>query len=103
MAKLWMFLALAVLATPAADGQSTKNNGARVGKAGFLLNVIAFEKCPAGRFAGSNRRAIAVQADYTGIATDSASRVNRIVLQSGEDFLVQDGNACDADGATLQL
>lgn len=103
MAKLWMFLALAVLTAPAAHGQSTKNNGARVGKAGYLLNVIAFERCPRGDFAGSNRRSIAVQADYTGVATDGASTVNKVFLSSGEDFAVQDGNACDADGAELEL
>jgi hypothetical protein len=103
MAKLGMFLALAVLATPAVHGQSTKSNGARVGKAGYLLNVIAFERCPRGDFAGSNRRSIAVQADYTGIATDRASGVNKIFVGSGEGFQVQDGNACDANGASLQL
>lgn len=103
MAKLWMVFALAVLATPAAFAQSVKNNGARVGKTGYLLNVIAFEKCPAGDFAGSNRRTIAVQADYAGIATDRASNVNKIVVHSGADVRVLDGNACDANGAALQL
>lgn len=102
MTKLWMVLALAALATSAA-AQSPKNNGARVGKAGFLLNVIAFEQCPKGDFAGSNRRAIAVQADYTGVATDKSSYVNKIFVRSGTGLRVQDGNACDADGATLEL
>jgi hypothetical protein len=102
MAKLWMALALAVLAT-SAGGQSLKNNGARVGKDGVLLNVIAFERCPRGDFAGSNRRTIAVQADYAGIATDTASYVNKIFLRSGTEVRVQDGNACDATGATLEL
>ena len=103
MAKLWMVLALAVLATPAAFAQSTKSNGARVGKTGYLLNVVAFEKCPSGDFAGSNRRTIAVEADHTGIATDRASNVNKIVVQSGADVRVLDGNACDGNGASLQL
>ena len=103
MAKLWMALALAVLATPAAHAQSTNNNGARVGKTGYLLNVIAFDKCPRGHFAGSNRRTIAVAADYTGVAADRASSVNKIVVHSGPDVRVLDGNACDANGATLQL
>jgi len=103
MARLWTFLALAVLTAPAAHGQSAKNNGARVGKAGYLLNVIAFERCPRGDFAGSNRHSIAVQADYTGIATDSASGVNKVFVQSGDGFQVLDGNACDANGASLQL
>jgi hypothetical protein len=103
MTKLWMSaLALAALATAAA-GQSTNNNGARVGKEGYLLNVIAFDRCPRGDFAGSNRRTIAVQADYTGVSTDAESYVNKIFVQSGSDVRVQDGNACDANGAQLQL
>jgi hypothetical protein len=102
MKRLFTFLALAVLATPAALAQSSNgnNNGARVGKAGFLLNVSAFERCPAGEFAGSNRHQIAVQADYTGNATN---RVNKIFLRSGPGFQVQDGNACDETGAYVQL
>ena len=83
MRRLLTFLTLAVLATPAAYGQNGNNNGARVGKAGFLLNVSAFEKCPRGDFAGSHRRSIAVQADYTGVATDNASKVNKIFLRIG--------------------
>lgn len=103
MAKLWMVFALAVLATSAAHAQSAKGNGARVGKTGYLLNVIAFEKCPGGDFAGSNRRTIAVEADYTGNAADRAANVNKIVVHSGADVRVLDGNACDSNGATLQL
>lgn len=103
MRRLLAFLTLAVLATPAAYGQNGNNNGARVGKAGFLLNVSAFERCPAGDFGGSRRRAIAVQADYTGVATDNASKVNKIFLRSGADFRVQDGNACDQSGAYFEL
>jgi hypothetical protein len=103
MIKLLTFLTLAVLATPAAYGQNGNNNGARVGKAGFILNVSAFERCPRGDFAGSHRRAIAVQADYTGPATVNASKVNKIFLRSGTDFQVQDGNACDQTGAYLEL
>ena len=86
MRRLLTFLTLAVLATPVAYGQNGNNNGARVGKAGFLLNVSAFEKCPRGGFAGSHRRSIAVQADYTGVATDNASKVNKVFLRSGADF-----------------
>jgi hypothetical protein len=103
MARLLTLLLLAALATTTAHAQSPKNNGARVGKAGYLLNVIAFDKCPRGDFAGSNRRSIAVQADFAGVATDTASTVNKVFLQSGTNFQVQDGNACDADGARLQL
>ena len=107
MKRLFTFLALVVLATPAALAQSSNgnnsNNGARVGKAGFLLNVSAFEQCPAGEFTGSNRHQIAVQADYTGVATDNTAKVNKIFLSSGPGFQVQDGNACDETGAYVQL
>jgi len=102
MGRLLPFLTLAVLAMPV-YGQNANNNGARVGKTGFLLNVIAFDRCPHADMTGSNRRAIAVQADYTGIATDRASRVNKVFLGSGADLSVQDGNACDQNGAYLEL
>lgn len=102
MAKRWMVLALAALASTAV-AQSTSNNGARVGKEGYLLNVIAFERCPRGDFAGSNRRTIAVQADYVGVSTDAESYVNKIFVRSGPEVRVHDGNACDANGAQLQL
>jgi hypothetical protein len=103
MGRLLAVLTLGVFAMPAAYGQNANNNGARVGKTGFLLNVIAFDRCSRADMAGSNRRAIAVQADYTGVATDQASRVNKIFLGSGADLLVRDGNACDQNGAYLEL
>jgi hypothetical protein len=103
MGRLLSFFTLAVLVMPAAYGQNANNNGARVGKTGFLLNVIAFDRCPRAGMAGSNRRAIAVQADYTGVGTDQASKVNKIFLGSGTDLSVQDGNACDQNGAYLEL
>ena len=103
MGRLLTFLTLAAVATSAANAQNGNNNGARVGKAGFLLNVNAFEECPAGDFTGSERRAIAVQADYTGNAADKASRVNKIFVRSGGAFRVQDGNACDTSGAYFEL
>jgi len=95
-------LALAMtLAATAAMGQSG-NNGARVGVGGFMLNVIAFEQCPAGEFQDSNRHQIAVQASFTGAGQDKTARTNKIFLRSGEDFSVEDGNACD-DGASFYL
>jgi hypothetical protein len=103
MGRLLRVLTLAVLAAPAASGQNGNNNGARVGKTGFLLNVNAFERCPDGDFTGSQRRAIAVQADYTGNSADKASRINKIFVRSGGDFRVQDGNACDPTGAYFEL
>jgi hypothetical protein len=77
-------------------------NGAKVGKNGFMLNVIAFEQCPSGDFIDSNRHQIAVQANYAGNARDKTIKVNKIFLKAGEDFWVQDGNACDG-GANFYL
>ena len=103
MKKLLMLLLLAVMVTPGAFAQSAKGNGARVGRTGFLLNVKAFAQCPKGAFTGSHRHQIAVQADFTGVATDDTVRVNKIFLDSGPGFHVQDGNACDDSGAYFQL
>jgi hypothetical protein len=95
MGKLLALLALAVLATPAAHAQNGHDNGAKVGRKGFLLNVKAFDQCPAGDFTDSNRREIAVQA--------AGAEANKIFLSSGPSFLVQDGNACDQNGAYFSL
>ena len=101
MRKLLTLLALTVLAANGALAQSG-NNGAKVGKNGFLLNVNAYERCPSGDFLDSNRHMIAVQADYTGNATDKTVKLNKIFLKSGDDFWVEDGNACE-DGANFYL
>ncbi len=77
-------------------------NGAKVGKDGYLLNVIAFDKCPGGDFVNSNRHQIAVQANYTGNGNDKTAKVNKIFLKEGDGFWVQDGNACD-NGANFFL
>jgi hypothetical protein len=125
MGKLLGLLALAVFVAPAAyaqpagkgankggnsganhgpnNGANHANNGARVGKTAFLLNLHAFDKCPAGDFTGSNRHSIAVLSGHSGTAADGAAKVNKIFLQSGTQFAVQDGNACDQNGAYFQL
>lgn len=101
---LLVVTATAVFASTGALAQNTSNgNGAKVGKQGYLLNVIAFEKCPGGEFVDSNRHQIAVQANYTGSGTDKSSKTNKIFLRAGEDFRVQDGNACDRTGARFEL
>lgn len=82
-------------------GNRPPGNGAKVGNGGYLLNIIAFDQCPAGDFLDSNRHQIAVQADYTGNGTDKTSKTNKIFLKAG-DFRVLDGNACD-DGAQFYL
>ncbi len=70
-----------------------------VGPGGFSLEVIAFENCPGGDFTDSNRRMIAVQANYQFVDGDLASnqhhklvnelvRNNTIKLTPGPDFQV---------------
>jgi hypothetical protein len=90
-----------------------KGNGAATGPGGFMLNVIAYDICPAGDFTGSNRHHIAVQANYSldqkGKLAVDIVRTNTIKLTSsgvGGDFQVLDGNACSnrgKDGAELTL
>jgi hypothetical protein len=93
--------AAALLAATVVSAQGS-NNGASVGSGGFLLNVIAFEQCPAGDFLDSNRHQIAVEANYTGNGTDKTAKTNKIFLKAGEDFQVYDGNACEG-GAEFYL
>ncbi|MGD8746055.1 MAG: hypothetical protein PVI02_06880, partial [Gammaproteobacteria bacterium] len=93
----------AILAAGVASAEPNGNgNGAAVGKGGFLLNVHAYDQCPGGDFLDSNRRQIAVQNGAAGNGADKTVKINKIFLQPGEDFWVQDGNACD-DGANFYL
>ena len=85
----------AIMASVVLAQNRDNGNGAKVGKDGFMLNVIAFEQCPSGDFLNSNRHQIAVQANYAGHASNKTAKVNKIFLKKGEDFWVQDGNACD--------
>lgn len=88
-------------------------SGAATGKGGFLLNVVAYDNCPAGEFTDSNRHHIAVQADYqldqSGNLAGTIVRTNTIKLTSsgvGGDFQVLDGNACadrGKDGAEFVM
>ena len=83
----------------------------------YNLQVIAYDKCPAGDFTESNRHQIAVKANYQVMSGDLASnqggvlksdllKQNTILLTPSDtgDFQVADGNACDPnDGAELIL
>ncbi len=97
MKKLLTVMALiGVLAASQALAQNGGiGNGAKVRKDAFLLNVIAFNECPDGEFLNSNRHQMAVQATFTGSGRNKAAKVNKIFLRPGDDFWVQDGNACD--------
>ena len=74
MTRLVTVIAITLFGMLAASDVLAQNrgngNGAKVGKNGFMLNVIAFEQCPSGDFIDSNRHQIAVQANYAGNARD---------------------------------
>jgi hypothetical protein len=98
-------VAALILSSPALAG---KGNGLPPGPR-YVLNVIAFDRCPAGDFLGSNRHMIAVQAGFDDGMTagknakpDPFLRNNDILLSAG-DFGVIDGNGCDAKGAAFRL
>src|SRR5262249_51322427 len=67
------------------------------------------DTCPTGTFDNSNRRAIAVQANFSKIASNqdlnTLTKVNSIFLTPSTDgtFQVLDGNACNSNGALVQL
>jgi hypothetical protein len=84
----------------------------------YMLNVIAFDSCPAGDFTGSNRHMIAVKANFDPYTSDPLKpltgtqagklvsemiKTNTIALTPGTDFQVLDGNACSKEGAVFQL
>jgi hypothetical protein len=107
----------AIIVSLIATGSAFGANG--VGPGGFSLEIIAFENCPDGDFTGSNRRMIAVEANYQVVDGDMKSnqhhtlvkdliRNNTISLMPaplGEGFQVLDGNACGTGkaDAILQL
>jgi hypothetical protein len=102
MKRLPILAALvATLAVGDAAAQGN-GNGAAVGKGGFLLNVHAYDQCPGGTFLDSNRHQIAVQNGAAGNGADKTVKINKIFLRKGDEFQVQDGNACD-DGAYFYL
>jgi hypothetical protein len=86
----------------------------------YMLNVIAFDNCPAGDFTDSNRHMIAVQANFTaggsgdltstqaGKLVGEMMKTNTIALTPtppalGNTFQVLDGNACSKGGAEFML
>jgi len=87
----------------------------------YMLNVIAFDNCPAGDFTDSNRHMIAVQSDFgtidpvAGTTSNQAGKLykdfvstNTISLtptppELGNVFQVIDGNACSKGGGEFML
>ncbi|MGH7797034.1 MAG: hypothetical protein ACREQ2_19395 [Candidatus Binatia bacterium] len=83
----------------------------------YMLNVIAFDNCPAGDFIGSNRHMIAVKANFDSYSDPSQPltgtqagklaseliKTNTIALTPGIDFQVLDGNGCSNGGAEFML
>jgi hypothetical protein len=113
MKRLFIFVLFACFYSTAA----LAGNG--VGPGGFSLEIIAFENCPDGDFTGSNRRMIAVEANYQVIEGDMKSNQHHTLVKNlirnntislvpapeGESFHVLDGNACGSgkQDAILQL
>ena len=73
----------------------------------YSMNVIAHDICPAGSFVDTSRRTIAVLANFTdnpdGSQFASIDKTNKIFLTPSTDFSVADGNACDGNGAIVDL
>ena len=78
----------------------------------YMLNVIAFDNCPAGDFTDSNRHMIAVKSNFgtnqAGTIYRDMIRTNTISLtqtpvELGNAFQVIDGNACSKGGAEFML
>ena len=73
----------------------------------YSVEVIAHNTCPLQEFDGSNRRSIAVLANYNDSTVPNEDlnldKTNAIYLTPGAGFQVLDGNACDRNGGMLQL
>jgi len=75
----------------------------------YSLQIIAHDRCPKGTFDNSNRRSIAVLADFTpdvntgDVFVTIEDKRNLIFLVPGDTFQVLDGNACNQGGAVFQL
>ena len=114
--KKLLLLTILVIAATLAEGSGTALAGSPVSTLAtdkvYNVEIIAHANCPKGSFTGSNRRVIAVQADFkTGLTPGEVTvdlptdNTNLIFLVPGPDFQVLDGNACDTrnNGAVLQL
>jgi hypothetical protein len=94
-------------------------NGSSTGSH-YNLNILGKDNCSGDDLTGSNRHSIQVLLDYSDgdggywdYSTDPATwvpsyevdldRRNKIFLAEGTDFDVLDGNACDSDGAKIEL
>ena len=88
-------------------GTSLAGVGSLAKNKAYSINVIAHDICPAGSFDDTSRRTIAVLANFTdnpdGTQFATIDKTNKIFLAPGPGFAILDGNACDGDGASLQL
>jgi hypothetical protein len=73
----------------------------------YSVEVIAHNSCPTQPFDNSNRRSIAVLANFNDSTVPNEdlnlTKTNAIYLTPGAGFQVLDGNACNANGGLLQL
>ncbi len=118
MKKYHDVLAAMAVVILASGSALAKGNGLpQVNMSGaFLLNVHAVDNCPTASYDGSNRSTIVVQgltaADFAAAVTAHGNHLpdlsdkNDIWLtsnDSADSFVVEDGNACDADGALFSM
>src|SRR5262245_46539166 len=98
---------LMILTLGFACGTAHAGVGALAKNKAFSMNVIAHDICPAGSFDDTNRRTIAVlgafQDNPDGTQFATIDKTNKIFLTPGTGFSVMDGNACDGDGALVEL
>jgi hypothetical protein len=105
MKKLFLVLSIGVCLFLTAQIVSASNGiGTLAANKIYSVNIIAYDNCPK----SDNAQRIVVSADYTindltGQYLVNIDKTNKIFLVPGSDFRVLDSNACDGDGATLQL
>src|SRR5262249_58682067 len=81
--------------------------GPRATNGALTMMVTVQDIWPAGSFDDTNRQTIAVLADFQdnpdGTQFATIDKPNKIFLTPGTGFSVMDGNACDGDGAVVEL
>lgn len=114
MTKRWTAIAaMGLIATYAAPASAAPVEGMPNG-AHYNLNLLGKNYCPGDDMKGGNRHTIFVKLRYSDADADpvlgnnkgnvtTLDKTNKIFLTAGPDFQVLDGNACDGDGARLQL
>ena len=105
--KIFSILALVLTLgfAGASDSFAAKGGNGNIAKnKAWSVNIIAYENCPK----SDNAQRIGVLANFvddvqTGDTFTELDKRNKIFLVPGDDWRVLESNACDSDGALLQL